>query len=99
MADPSRYAVVHGGVVANVILARSAPEDGVLLGDEAVSPGDLWDGTTFTRPDPPELSPDPIREGVQAARDAVAGMSPTSGTRRAVEALCDALDPPPPEEP
>lgn len=38
------------------------------------------------------IMPDPT-ELAQAARDAVAGMSPTSGSRRAIEALADAIAP------
>lgn len=45
----ARYAIVADGLVENVIVAKDAPPNGVLLApDQAVSPGDRYDGTTFT---------------------------------------------------
>lgn len=49
----SRYALVAGGIVQNVIVANSTPTvpgDTVvaLTANQAVGPGDSYDGTTFT---------------------------------------------------
>ena len=45
----ARYAIIQNGIVENVIVARDAPPNGVLLAsDQAVSPGDGYDGVVFT---------------------------------------------------
>lgn len=54
----ARYAIVSSGLVENVIVASAAPANGVLLAaGQAVSPGDSYDGVTFTPrvPDAAEL--------------------------------------------
>lgn len=54
----ARYAIIQNGLVENVIVASAAPANGVLLAPgQAVSPGDSYDGVTFTPrvPDAAEL--------------------------------------------
>lgn len=40
----------------------------------------------------PDPAPSPVTAAVAAARQEVAGLSPSGATRQAVEALCDAVE-------
>lgn len=60
-----RVAVVRDGVVVNVIVIDDAADPsafGVEDRDEAVGPGDRWDGSSFTRstPEAPETTLDEL---------------------------------------
>ena len=50
-----RYAIIENGLVVNVAWAEDAQfaaDQGWLACDGIVQPGDLYDGTNYTRPEP-----------------------------------------------
>ncbi len=61
-----RYAIIENGVVVNVAVADAefAAAQGWLACDGTVQPGDLYDGTNYTRPEPaaPPPPPTPTKE-------------------------------------
>ena len=57
-----RAHVIKDGVVVNTIMVDSLDDFPNLIDGETGGVGDLWDGTTFTKPTPPEpesTTPDP----------------------------------------
>lgn len=57
-----RYAIINNGVVTNVAWvedAQFAADQGWLACGATVQPGDLYDGTTYTRPEPTSV-PAPV---------------------------------------
>lgn len=84
----ARYAVVQGGVVVNVIEADAdfaATVGGIA--SETASPGDLYSGGVFTRPDPPPASV-PASVSMAQARIALARAGVSEST---VDSLIEAL--------
>lgn len=66
-----RYAIIENGVVINVAYvedAQFAADQGWLACEATVQPGDLYDGTAFTRPEPvaPVEPPKPTKEELLA---------------------------------
>lgn len=61
----NRYAIIEGGVVANVALAEGPLAGNWLEGPAEVGPGWLYDGGKFSPPPPP---PPPSKEVQEAAR-------------------------------
>ena len=78
MGMVSRYAVVKDGKVENVILAdetfKMPGYELIKLGEEAVSPGDTWDGKQFV-PAPlpePELEAPSVEQRISDLEEALA---------------------------
>ena len=66
-----RYAIIDNGVVTNVAWAEDAQfaaEQGWLACEATVQPGDLYDGTSYTRPEPvvPPAPVAPTKEALLA---------------------------------
>lgn len=66
-----RYAIIKDGIVTNVAYCEDpqfAAAQGWLACEATVQPGDLYDGTAFTRPEPvaPVEPPKPTKEELLA---------------------------------
>lgn len=66
-----RYAIIDNGVVTNVAYCEDpqfAAAQGWLACEATVQPGDLYDGTTYTRPEPvvPPAPTGPTKEELLA---------------------------------
>lgn len=84
------YAIIEGGVVANMALAAKALESNWVLATSGVAIGWLYDGSAFIPPPTPEPEPDPVPHSCTRRQGLLALLA--YGHRRAdIEALIAAI--------
>lgn len=67
-----KAAVIESGVVANIIVVDSLDVLPGLVDAQGAAIGDLWDGTTFTKPEPPTPTVADFESALDAHLDAKA---------------------------
>lgn len=86
-----RTALIHDGIVTNIILAGAGYDPGedyhaVAIGDAPVHIGASWDGQVFTPP-PPETPPVPETVSPRQARLALLGIDMLAAVEQALESI------------
>lgn len=84
------YAIIEGGVVANMALASEALEENWVLATGGAAIGWLYDGKTFSPPPAPTPEPDPVPQSCTRRQGLLALLA--YGHHRAdIEALIAAI--------